>query len=1284
MPLIKRLVKGSALTYAEMDGNLTYLDNKVSGSDGYITLISGSNAVTSSILYQSGSIVKATGSLDINGAVSASTFIGDGSQLTGIEAGASDKIYVGEISASVSTGNKLFSLTSASVNFGEINLITNNTSFGQETLWSGSNGNFNTAYGYRTLKSNTGGFSNTAIGSLTLNSNTIGFGNTGIGASALSSITTGDENVAIGALALEFNTTGSNNTAVGTAALNFNIKDNNVAIGNSSGINNITGSGNVFLGYQAGYQETGSNKLYIANSDTNAPLIKGDFSTGLLQFNTTLGTQISGSLRVSQGINAGAIVGTSLSATTGSLSVNYNNRSNLFVDPFYKYLAYTDATDPFNQFAIWLSGSNSNSEILLQSGLQGLSIDNRLKVLQSGVQVTGSLTVSGSNTFTNIGPAIFSGSVNITGSLLVNGSPIASSVFTGSYATTGSNTFVGNQIISGNLVISGSSVIANQSTFNAGVTINGTNSQLYNGVGFLDLAGASGSRIDFHGRDGIATLQMNVNDFELFTQTGSVNYQIIDGDFSVYTSGSILFTSNVTASEDLKVEGNVLIGTSSFTPTANEKLIIDAGDSTSYNLITGRSNTDNYNQLNLQNINSGSSASTDFVATNNLGDENTYYVNLGINSSTFTGSIGGPNDAYLYTTGSDLHILNITPGKNIILGTAGSGIIEITGSTDQTGTSSVNGQLLVNGSSTLSGNNLISGSLTVSASHDINDPNNKIYGDVEINGGIKFSPVIDSINTTLSGSYIFSSGSTNDLYFVQNASGYANTTRLRWLEGNLYTGLLNGGLITTQSSTVYQVSSGSGVIVSLNASYNDNPYPTIQYVSWNNLSASIAPLSASYDQSFVAIQASGSTGQIYVQGTPYSDGQFNTLIPIGNVIHQNRSTINAWTTYPSVAYGWKQRSSDFIRAFGPLKISGLNAAVSGSSTGSLIITPGTAYSEGRNYLTDPSNPSYVQDAGTNTSKIFRYYQSGSGFVYLTNGGAGYETIDPTQYSLNGTLTPVPSNNFSIQRVFYFPAGATKGIYVYYGNATYATLADAVANLQYEPFTEAPNTAAGAVFSAYLILRNNASFQTSGSYRIEQAGLFRNVAGSAGGGTVTATRLLDLTDVDLVTSAPTNGQPLVYNNSISKWQNASAISASLFGNASTATTAATASSVGSLNQNVYITGSVNVSGSVVQLNKFNYQTGSYTILPSDSSKIIEMDSGSLNYLIIPDNSVTPLPIGFEALVVQYGVGQTQITSGSINVTIRSANNYTKIGSQNAPVTITKRAENEWYIFGSLTA
>ena len=48
-------------------------------------------------------------------------------------------------------------------------------------------------------------------------------------------------------------------------------------IGSNAGYSNQTGSANVFLGVNAGYAETGSNKLYISNNQTT-PLLYGVFS----------------------------------------------------------------------------------------------------------------------------------------------------------------------------------------------------------------------------------------------------------------------------------------------------------------------------------------------------------------------------------------------------------------------------------------------------------------------------------------------------------------------------------------------------------------------------------------------------------------------------------------------------------------------------------------------------------------------------------------------------------------------------------------------------------------------------------------------------------------------------------------------------------------------------------------------------------------------------------------------------------------------------------------------
>ncbi|MFZ2804544.1 MAG: hypothetical protein WA001_04950, partial [Patescibacteria group bacterium] len=64
-------------------------------------------------------------------------------------------------------------------------------------------------------------------------------------------------------------------------------------------------------------------------------------------------------------------------------------------------------------------------------------------------------------------------------------------------------------------------------------------------------------------------------------------------------------------------------------------------------------------QVNSQNHSSGTEASTDYIATNDIGDDTTYYVDLGINSSGYNDpaySITGPNDAYLYSASSNLSI----------------------------------------------------------------------------------------------------------------------------------------------------------------------------------------------------------------------------------------------------------------------------------------------------------------------------------------------------------------------------------------------------------------------------------------------------------------------------------------------------------------------------------------------------------------------------------------------------------------------------------------------------
>lgn len=153
-----------------------------------------------------------------------------------------------------------------------------NTAVGEAALRGNTTGSYNIGMGVNTLRSNQTGSYNSAIGVNALYSST-GSNNTAIGGNALYSNTTGEENTAIGGAALNANISGSRNFALGVGALGAKTSGNdNLAIGNFAGQNNLTGSKNVFIGLQSGQSETGSEKLYIANSNTITPLVYGDFS----------------------------------------------------------------------------------------------------------------------------------------------------------------------------------------------------------------------------------------------------------------------------------------------------------------------------------------------------------------------------------------------------------------------------------------------------------------------------------------------------------------------------------------------------------------------------------------------------------------------------------------------------------------------------------------------------------------------------------------------------------------------------------------------------------------------------------------------------------------------------------------------------------------------------------------------------------------------------------------------------------------------------------------------
>ncbi len=196
-------------------------------------------------------------------------------------AGTNDNLFIGK-----SSGNFTLSATSN---------LNGNTGVGENALTSISSGYYNSAFGLSALRYLTSGNDNTAIGMQAGVRITSGDYNTALGTSALygagsPSSLTGSYNVGLGNTTLYSLSTGSNNVAIGyQAGLNSSSASNNIFIGFEAGHDITTESGNIFIGYQAGADATGSDQLYIENSNSTSPLIYGDFANDYVNINGRLG-----------------------------------------------------------------------------------------------------------------------------------------------------------------------------------------------------------------------------------------------------------------------------------------------------------------------------------------------------------------------------------------------------------------------------------------------------------------------------------------------------------------------------------------------------------------------------------------------------------------------------------------------------------------------------------------------------------------------------------------------------------------------------------------------------------------------------------------------------------------------------------------------------------------------------------------------------------------------------------------------------------------------------------
>jgi hypothetical protein len=477
---------------------------------------------------------------------------------------------------------------------------------------------------------------------------------------------------------------------------------------------------------------------------------------------------------------------------------------------------------------------------------------------------------------------------------------------------------------------------------------------------------------------------------------------------------------------------------------------------------------------------------------------------------------------------------------------------------------------------------------------------------VIISGSLKLDPTQDPdpTGTDLDSTVLFQSSSNTalgyDLYIRQNG----NLVKWKWIEGILETGLLYGGVVTYSGSNVF-ISPGSGIIAEHNATTSSEVSPMIQYVTWNAITQSVTNI-ATQQVTYLYID---NTGALQQQSTRFTSQQYHSYIPLGAVGHFDYTQVSAFGGSVQTAYDQGSQTSNFIDAFGPLKMSGYGLTGQAASL-RLSVGSGISFIHGGFYQNDPEFPSQITTPSQATASIAYVYRSGSGVRFDTNGGNLYTSLRPGFYDDGtGTTGSLSNNNWTIQRIYSDPK--TGVLYVYYGQTIYATYLNAVGAVATDEFTEG-DTFDFTTFIGFAIVKSNTSNITDTDNKLVPAGLFRG-SGQGSGGGIAVSNLDDLTDVSIL--SPTNGEALIYDAGL--WKNGTPISASFSSTASFAQ-GGNGSFSGSFSGSGANLFGIPASG-ITGLNLSQIATGSVTasVSPSQFSVI----SGSVTEFLVTGTGVT---------------------------------------------------------------
>jgi hypothetical protein len=337
-----------------------------------------------------------------------------------------------------------------------------------------------------------------------------------------------------------------------------------------------------------------------------------------------------------------------------------------------------------------------NTGVATQSGGNTLTITGNTGIVTSvtsntngaNVVISTDNTIARTNT-TSVGPQTISTDLTVAGNLIVTGTQTIVNTSTvqtndsliklaannnvgdvldiGFYG--GSNT--GSSVQYHGLIREGSGgssagnfyLFKNLATDPTGNTVN--YASLTKGSLIADLSLATGLSLT-SGITGVLNVASGGTGTSTSTGTGSV---VLSNGASFGTQTVSIPSLNVTSMNVSTLNVTTLNVTTTYVSAINANSI-NIGSLTyvaSGAFVAFGSNANSYSQVVIQNANNGTQASADFVVSNDIATDSTYYGDFGINSSKFSpviGSLDEPNAVYLLSSTSNLAIG--TAGANAI------------------------------------------------------------------------------------------------------------------------------------------------------------------------------------------------------------------------------------------------------------------------------------------------------------------------------------------------------------------------------------------------------------------------------------------------------------------------------------------------------------------------------------------------------------------------------------------------------------------------------------------